>query len=480
MPQTISFDRACWLPLLAGVAWLASGESAGWLGLAFAVPPTFLLMAAAFFGLQPAEAKRSTSLCALGGVVGLLFGALSLLFFGLGTGLFLLALSGWAFLDAGARAAATLEPVEGVPSPQAGPGFHAAVAVDEALLGGMSFMIPLPAKGEAARIAREVDEAIGLYETQGWLEKPVEYHRRPLPLELPQFRASSTRTLSGSLDFEVMTFESEYEPSLGEPGRERWLDYLPNRTASAQVMRHAGAPRPWLVCIHGYQMGSPLENLGAFNAPYLHQKLGFNLVFPTLALHGSRKIGRMSGDGFLSGDVLDSIHAESQSLWDIRRILSWVRAQEATATGVYGLSLGGYTTSMLAGIEDGLDFAIAGIPMTNLAATYWNHLPDLAAREFLANGIDREKLDVVTRVVTPTLLEPRVAHEHRAIFGGVGDRLVPPDQVAALERHWGSPTTAWYQGSHVTFMREDHVRRLISDTAQSVAADRLATVPTGS
>ena len=477
MPQTISFSRAFWLPLLAGVAWLLSGESAGWSGIAFVLAPATLSMVAAFFGLQPAETKRSMSLCALAGGVGLVFGIPSVLWFGLVEGLLLIGLSGWTFLDAGARAAATLEPVEGVPQAQPGPGFHLAVAIDEALLGGMSFTLPLPAKGEAARISREVDEAIEFYEARGWLEKPVEYHRPPLPLELPQLRPASTRTLSGRVELEVLRFESEYEPEVGEPGRERWLGYLANRTAGAQVMRHPGGARPWLVCIHGYQMGTAIQNLGAFDAPHLHHELGFNLVFPTLPLHGSRKVGRISGDGFLSGDVLDSIHAESQGLFDIRRILTWVSAQEAPAVGVYGLSLGGYTTSMLVGVEDGLDFAIAGIPMTNLAATYWNHLPDAYARDFLTHGIHHEKLDVVTRVVTPTLLEPRVAHERRAIFGGVGDRLVPARQVADLERHWGSPQTVWYQGSHLTFMRESHVRGLIRDTARSVSEGRSAGAP---
>ncbi len=470
MLQTIAFGRPFWLPLVTGVAWMLCGEAAGLLGLVLAVPPAFLLMVAAYFGLQPAEVKRSAGLSALGGGVGVLFGVLSLLFFGFFEGALLLGLSGWTFVDAGARGAASLEPVEGIPAPESSLGFHTAVALDEALLGAMAFMIPLPRKSEVARISAEVDEAIERFEACGWLEKPEEYHRAPLPLELPRLRNASTRTHRGRIEFEEMSFESEYEPAIGEPGRERWLGYLANRTASAHVMRHPGAPRPWLVCIHGYQMGRALEDLGAFDAPFLHNKLGFNLVFPTLPLHGSRKIGRLSGDGFLSGDVLDSIHAETQGLWDIRRILSWVRAQEAPSIGVYGLSLGGYTTSMLAGIEDGLDFAIAGIPMTNLSDSYWNHLPDLVAREYLACGVTREKLDVVTRVVTPTLLAPRVPHERRAIFGGVGDRLVPAQQVADLERHWGSPATAWYQGSHITFMREANVRRLISDTARSVTA----------
>ena len=40
-----------------------------------------------------------------------------------------------------------------------------------------------------------------------------------------------------------------------------------------------------------------------------------------------------SGDGFLSGHALDTVHAEAQAMWDIRRLVSWIRAQGAPAVG---------------------------------------------------------------------------------------------------------------------------------------------------
>lgn len=470
MFETISFGRTFWLPLGAAFAWMICGQQAGAFGLLYATLPVLLFSVASYYGLRPVDADRSVKYAALGGAIGALLAVLSIFLLGFFEGLALLGASAWSFVDAGERATRALEPVEDVPAPEPGLRFHAAVALDEAILGMMLTTVALPGKGEPARIAREVDQAIELFEGHGWLEKPAEYHRAPLPLELPRIESRSTRTLAGRIGYEEMFFESEYEPAPGEPGRERWLDYLPNRTASAHVMRHAGGPRPWLVCIHGYQMGAPWIDLGAFEAPYLHEKLGYNLVFPTLPLHGSRKIGRLSGDGFMSGDVLDHIHAEAQGLWDIRRILSWVRAQEAPSIGVYGLSLGGYTTSMLVGVEEGLDFAIAGIPMTDAAAQFWTHMPDRLVRDYLESGLTREKLDVVTRVVNPTLLEPRVPVERRAIFGGVGDRLVPAEQVASLVRHWKASNAVWYMGSHLTFARVPAVRRLIADTLSRVSA----------
>ena len=80
--------------------------------------------------------------------------------------------------------------------------------------------------------------------------------------------------------------------------------------------------RPWLVCIHGYQMGRPLIDLSAFRPEWLARQHGLNLLLPVLPLHGPRTRGRRSGDGYLAGDILDTIHAQAQAMWDMRRLLS--------------------------------------------------------------------------------------------------------------------------------------------------------------
>lgn len=464
MNQGVEFSNRFWLPLAAGIAWILCGEAHGFLGFVYSLPPALVCFGAAFLGLSAGESRRATSLGALGGALGVVFGLLSLFFYGVGLGLLLLGVSAWTLVDAGSSAARSLEPVEDVPVPDTSIAFAAQVAVDEALLGAISLMIPLPKKTEAAQIESEVSEALQLFEAKGWLEKPEEYHRTPLPLEMPEIHPATVLTRHGRLAFEALRFESEYEPWDDEPGRERWLGYLPNRTAHAHVLRHEGEPRPWIVCIHGYQMGKPLEDFGAFDASILHERYGYNMLLPTLPLHGPRKIGRFSGDGFLSGYVLDSIHAETQGLWDIRRLLSWVRAQDAPSIGVYGLSLGGFTTSLLAGLDDRLDFAIAGIPMTSLSATMWRHLPDHAMRNYLELGLTEDRIEKVSRVISPMAFTPKVPVEGRAIFGGVGDRLVAADQVRNLARHWENPQTRWYQGAHVTFMLDAGVKNLLADT----------------
>jgi hypothetical protein len=72
-------------------------------------------------------------------------------------------------------------------------------------------------------------------------------------------------------------------------------------------------------------------------------------------------------------------------------------------------------------------------------------------------------MEEVLRVVSPLALEPRVPAERRYIFAAVADRLVPPDQVRDLWRHWGCPRIEWYQGGHMTFRAHPRVVRLIDE-----------------
>ena len=460
------FAREAWIPLLAGIAWLWMGAADGFIGFLFAAAPGLLLLTSGGAWLLWPGDPRMQQTAALGGVVGVLFSLPALLPLSFAGVIVLAALSAVSFVAAGTASLRREEVVDEVPAPRPTLGLAAKVAGDDALLGMMGLAVPILGGADARVIAREAEEARELFEARGWLEKPTEYHAQPLPLEAPRIAQESTRGRGGTISFEHLSFESEYEPRSEEPGRGRWLSYAANRTAHAWVLRHRSGPRPWLVCIHGYQMGSPLIDLGAFEPRFFHEKLGLNLVVPTLPLHGRRKHGRISGDGYLSGSLLDTVHAEAQAMWDIRRLLSWVRAQGAPAVGVHGLSLGGYNTALLASLDDDLACAIPGIPAVDFGRLLWEHMSESQVRDMENAGLTRKLANEVLRVVSPLAVEPKVPHAHRAIFGGVADRLVPAEQVRDLWLHWQKPEIVWYQGAHITFMLDPRVRELVERTVR--------------
>jgi len=320
-----------------------------------------------------------------------------------------------------------------------------------------------PSSIDWLRIVREIGEANQLWRERGWSINPTAYHLEPSTPPRVTLTAESSRHLR----FRHLRFVSGYEPHAGEPGRTRWLGYAPNRMAHAWVFRHPGPQRPWLMCLHGYSFGMPFLDLDAFRVRWLHQTLGLNVILPVLPLHGPRRIGWQSGDGFFSGDVLDTLHAEAQAVWDARRVLAWLRADGAESIGVYGLSLGGYTAALLAALEPALACVIAGIPATDFVRLARLHIPAMAQRHATQAGMEWDEITRLYEVISPLVLVPRVAHERLYIFGGQSDCIVPPDQVSDLWEFWEQPRIAWYAGSHLSLPWEPVVESFLAEAMQT-------------
>src|SRR5690606_1355796 len=125
----------------------------------------------------------------LGAFVGMLVGPLAILWAGWAGGLALCALSfasAWAVGRLGLR---LQEPWPDVPQPAHTLRVSLEVAVDCAVLSQMSVTAPARAlRGNSARVAGEVKEALALYQARGWIAAPERYHRTPPSLEKVELR----------------------------------------------------------------------------------------------------------------------------------------------------------------------------------------------------------------------------------------------------------------------------------------------------
>ncbi|BBZ44794.1 alpha/beta hydrolase family protein [Mycobacterium parmense] len=326
---------------------------------------------------------------------------------------------------------------------------------DEVVLLGLKARRPVSRPDVFERITREVVAALDFYGTQGMLDKPKRFFAAPPPLTDVTVR----EVKGGKNSYDRLFFDSGYRPRPGEPGAQRWLGYTANDREYALLLRHP-EPRPWLVCIHGTEMGRAALDLALFRSRRLHDEFGLNVVMPVLPMHGPRARGLPKGAVFPGEDVLDDVHATAQAVWDIRRLLSWIRAEEpGSQIGLNGLSLGGYIAALVASLETGLVCAILGVPVADLMGLLRRHsglAPDDPRRATM------EMAEPVGRMMSPLSLEPLVPKPGRFIYAGVADQVVHPrDQVVRLWEHWGKPEIVWYPGGHTGFFRARPVQRFI-------------------
>jgi hypothetical protein len=337
---------------------------------------------------------------------------------------------------------------------------------DELVLTGFRLQRSAPSARSLERVNREVSEALEFYGHKGWLQHPEGFFAAPPPLTDITIRPVN----SMGRTYERFAFDSGYEPHPGEPGSERWLSYTANKREYGLMLRHR-EPRPWLVCVHGAVMGRGALDLTLFRAWHLHRDLGLNVVLPVLPMHGPRARGLPKGFAFPSGDVMNEAHLVAQAVWDIRRLLSWIRSQEPDSMiGLNGLSLGGFISSLVASLDDGLTCAILGVPVADLFELVGRHA-GLSRRDPA-----RETLKLaqpIGRMISPLSLTPRVPMQGRFIYAGVADRLVHPrEQVTRLWEHWGRPEIQWYQGGHTGFFQSQPVQRFVDNAlAQSGLVD---------
>lgn len=327
------------------------------------------------------------------------------------------------------------------------------VWADELMLAYMA-TTRLSRQSEYGRISDEVEVALDRLETAGALADPRSFHTRPVDPE-PAFDLGSYR----GLRYEHMQFPSEHAPPVELPGLDRWRSSAGNRTGHAYVVRHR-EPRPWIVTLHGFGMGNP-SDLAALRARRFFFDLGLNVVQPVFPGHGPRRVE--GGPEAFAMDYLDNVHGISQSIAEIRQIISWIQHVQPGVgrVAVHGVSMGGMLAALLAGVDDRLGCVISGVPSVDLAWVFGRHMPDDDRLAADAHRLLGERSERLHSVVSPLAVDPFVPVERRFVYAGVADRMATPGQAHRLWHHWDQPAVRWYRGAHISFAWSAEVRRFV-------------------
>ena len=335
------------------------------------------------------------------------------------------------------------------------------MTLDDAALALVRASQPKALPHLAQRTGAEVASAAAVLDDHGWSADPATYHRLPQCLSADDVTTIACRAWPRR--HELAVFPSGFYPRSIEPAADRWRRGTPNNAVQVRLLRHRTPARPWVVCLHGFGMGASRFDLILLWANHFHQKLGFNVAVPVLPFHGPR---RSPGDGrLLSLDLAMTLHAITQSIWDIRRLIHWIRLVGGEAVGVYGLSLGGYLAALLAGIEP-VDAVVAGIPFTDVLTLMTHHRAPVEYRDILGGDAARDTF----RVVSPLTLSPKVPPNRLALFAGRTDRLVPAEHAAALAHAWHGSPVHRYPAGHTGYLRSRQTKAFVTHFLRSALA----------
>lgn len=258
------------------------------------------------------------------------------------------------------------------------------------------------------------------------------------------------------------SFASTFEP-INPDMRDKWKGLKRNNIVRFQHWRHDDGPRPTLCVIHGF-MGSPyLVNGLFFSLPWFYRS-GYDVLLYTLPFHGRRAENHspFSGYGYFANGMTGFAEAMGQAVYDFRSILNWLQDKGVERIALTGISLGGYTSALVASADDRLEAVIPNVPLVTPASAFddWWPASKVVQLARFASGMSREEAYSSFAYHSPLNYQPQVAKDRRLIITGLGDRLAPPDHAEALWKHWDRCALHWFPGNHVLHVSQpEYLRR---------------------
>lgn len=288
----------------------------------------------------------------------------------------------------------------------------------------------------------------------------------PAPTKSPRVRSRPASPLTEWVaggTVQNIAFESSFT-AVNPAMRGQWAAWKANNTVRAQHWRHDDGPRPTLCVIHGFMGSSYLANGRFFTLPWYY-RAGYDVLMYTLPFHGRRaeRFSPFSGFGYFAGGLSGFAEAMAQAVHDFRSVIDYLRGSGVDRIALTGISLGGYTSALVASVDDRLDAVIPNCPVVTPATLFdeWFPANGLVRLGLRLSHISRAELADGLAYHCPLNYRPLPEKARRMIITGLGDRMAPPDHAVKLWEHWDRCALHWFPGSHVLHISQlDYLRRM--------------------
>lgn len=249
----------------------------------------------------------------------------------------------------------------------------------------------------------------------------------------------------------LLRFNSQFQ-AVNPALRAQYQRHSKNATAHAQYWCHGDRPRPTLCVIHGFMLDAYSVNSRLFSLEWFYRQ-GYDILLYTLPFHGYRQglLSPFSGHGYFAHGPLHVNESFAQAVFDFRHLLNWLEERGTPQFGVTGISLGGYTTALLASVEKRLSFAAPIVPPCNLVDVAYRWFPLGLLLKFLMKliGIGRSEARHTLAVTSPLTWSPAIPSDRLLIIAAPGDAITYPDHHYTLHRHWRGSQWISYPGGHL-------------------------------
>ena len=335
--------------------------------------------------------------------------------------------------------------------------------------------LALPGSLNPIQLTRDVAMS-GFYKSAADKADPAAFFKKP-----DSSRVVVRSSSAGLLRFrpedgkcQLLSFDSPFK-TVNPSMRERYPRNKRNMRAVAQYWRHDEGPRPTICVIHGFMADPYWLNRLFFALPWFY-KQGYDILLYTLPHHGKRQslFSPFSGHGLFAHGISHLNESMAHAVHDFRIFMDYLEAQGVTKMGVTGISLGGYTSALLAAVEERLHFAIPNVPVVSLPDLVLEWFPlNLPIKAVLkaTNTSVREARHMLA-VHSPLTYPSLVPKERLMLIAGAGDRLAPPKHGRLLWDHWDRCRIHWFPGNHLVHLDQGKYLKEIARFLRQTGFDK--------